>query len=183
MKFKFLLGIFLLFSLLLTACAPKSTASASPLESASAYPTTGSPTDAVTPGIVTPAATAQGNNQENSTENFTRSDQQGNVVVDVTPESLSPTGDTFVFDVNMNTHMVNLDMDLAKLSTLSTDDGRSVTPTRWDVPEGGGHHVSGKLVFPVKRDGKPLLEGAIRLTLIIKHVDADIRLFNWQLAK
>jgi hypothetical protein len=44
-----------------------------------------------------------------------------------------------------------------------------------------GHHVSGKLVFPATKDGKPILEGATKLTLTILNVDVPSRLFEWML--
>jgi len=108
-------------------------------------------------------------------------DEQGMVVIEVTPANLDGAADTLEFDLAMNTHSVDLSMDLATLSTLSTDTGFTVQPLRWDAPPGGGHHVSGKLIFPSMVDGKALLEGARKLTLTILNVDAPTRLFEWEL--
>jgi hypothetical protein len=62
----------------------------------------------------------------------------------------------------------------------STDTGVSVEAAVWDAPV-GGHHVEGKLIFPTTKDGKPILEGATKLTLTIINVDAPTRIFEWEL--
>jgi hypothetical protein len=111
---------------------------------------------------------------------LTRSDSQGAVTVEVTPDDLSKPGDTFKFDVSMSTHSVDLSMDLAADATLSTDNGTSVQATQWDAPR-GGHHVSGTLSFPANTNGKSLLDGATVLTLTIQNVDAAERTFTWNL--
>ncbi len=109
-----------------------------------------------------------------------RSDSQGAVTVDVTPLNLDHPSDQIEFEVAMNTHMVDLSMNLAALATLTTDTGFSVPASAWDAPA-GGHHVSGKLVFPAALNGKSILEGAGKLTLTILNVDAPSRIFEWQL--
>jgi hypothetical protein len=80
----------------------------------------------------------------------------------------------------MDTHSIDLSMDLAALATLTTDNGQSVQATVWDAPL-GGHHVSGTLSFPASVEGKAILDGASRPTLIIKDVDASERVFTWDL--
>jgi hypothetical protein len=109
-----------------------------------------------------------------------RLDEQGAVVFEVTPLNLGTLADTLDFDVAMNTHSVDLSMDLAARSTLSTDTGVTVQASQWDAIL-GGHHVSGTLIFPSVRDGKPILEGASTLTLTIANVDAPSRIFEWEL--
>jgi hypothetical protein len=116
----------------------------------------------------------------NGNDELTRLDEQGAVIFEVTPLNLGTPADTLEFDVAMNTHSVDLSMDLAALSTLSTDAGVTIQASKWDaVP--GGHHVSGALVFPSAQDGKPILEGASKLTLTIVNVDAPARVFEWEL--
>jgi hypothetical protein len=44
---------------------------------------------------------------------LTRLDEQGMVTVEVTPLNLGMPGETLVFEVSMNTHSVDLSMDLA----------------------------------------------------------------------
>ena len=123
-------------------------------------------------GVEKPAAPAAAD--------LTRSDAQGNVTVEIKPENLSQPEGSLVFDVAMNTHMVDLSMDLAKLAALSTDGGQTVQAMQWDAPK-GGHHVSGKLIVPAVVNGKPILDGASSITLTIKDVDAGERLFTWKL--
>lgn len=112
--------------------------------------------------------------------NLSRVDEQGAVVVEVLPLNLGTSADTLEFDVAMNTHSVNLGMDLATLSTLVTDTGVTLQATKWEAMP-GGHHVRGTLIFPATKDGKSILEGAHKLTLTILNVDAQARLFEWEL--
>ena len=111
---------------------------------------------------------------------MTRSDGQGAVAFEVTPLNLDDPGGTLQFDVSMNTHSVDLSMDLATLATLTTDAGITVQASLWDGPQ-GGHHVEGKLTFPASQNGKSILDGAKQLTLTIKNVDVPERVFTWKL--
>ena len=114
--------------------------------------------------------------------NSTQSDAQGAVTVEVKPENLNKSGDTLIFDVTMNTHSVDLGMNLAQLAMLTTDNGKTVQALKWDAPR-GGHHLEGKLSFPTQLDGKNLLDGAHSITITIKNVDAPARIFTWQLTQ
>lgn len=111
---------------------------------------------------------------------LTRTDQQGEITVEVTPLNLDNPSDQLEFDVVLDTHSVDLSMDLAALATLTTDTGVTIPATLWDAPR-GGHHVEGKLIFPATNDGKSILDGATKLTLTIVDVDAPSRVFDWQL--
>jgi hypothetical protein len=119
---------------------------------------------------------------QDASQDLTRLDSQGAVTVEVKPENLSNLGDTLAFEISMSTHSVDLSMDLATLATLTTNDGSTVHATLWDAPR-GGHHVSGTLSFPTSVDGKPILDGATKLTLMIEDVDAPERVFSWDLQK
>lgn len=112
----------------------------------------------------------------------TKTDSQGAVIIEITPLNLNGPGETLEFEVAMNTHSVDLSMDLAALATLSTDTGRSVPALAWNAPR-GGHHVSGTLVFPAVYEGQPVLQGATQITLSIKDVDAALRVFTWTLSR
>jgi hypothetical protein len=118
----------------------------------------------------------------NGTENseLTRTDEQGAVVIQVTPLNLGTPADTLEFDVTLNTHSIDLSMDLATLATLTTDTGVTVQATTWDAPL-GGHHVEGKLIFPAMNDGKSILDDASKLILTIVNMDAGSRVFEWEL--
>lgn len=110
--------------------------------------------------------------------NLTKSDAQGAVTLEITPINLENPGDAVIFEVLMDTHSVDLSMDLAQLAVLSTDTGKTVQATLWDAPR-GGHHVEGKLSFPSTKDGSDLLDGAKSVTITITNVDALSRTFIW----
>ena len=155
---RILLPAILILSLVLSACSATST----PLQN-------DPQSDAVSTDSSSP-----------SNDSAMRIDQQGAIIVEITPLNLDSSTDIFEFDVVMTTHSIDLIMDLATLATLTTDTGISVESTLWDAPL-GGHHVEGKLIFPATKDGKPILEGATKLTLTIINVDAPSRVFEWEL--
>ena len=167
---RFTLLFLLMF--ILAACAPSQPATISP--SAVPPPTSQPATVSATESV------SSSGNETDSSAGLTRSDEQGAVVIEITPLNLSTATDTLEFDVAMNTHSVDLSMDLATLATLTTDTGITVQATKWDaVP--GGHHVEGKLIFPVAKDGQSVLEGASKLTITITNLDAAARVFEWEL--
>jgi hypothetical protein len=106
-------------------------------------------------------------------------DQQGAIEVSVTSLNLNGGGETLDFEVALNTHSVDLSMDLAALATLTTDAGRTVQAGAWQAPS-GGHHVEGTLSFPAAVDGVSLLDGAKKLTLKLVDLDAAERTFTWE---
>jgi hypothetical protein len=112
----------------------------------------------------------------------TRQDTQGQVEVAVIPLNLSNHDETLDFDVVMDTHSIDLSMDLAALATLSTDAGLTVNASAWSAPD-GGHHVSGALQFPAVVDGGHILDNASRLILTIRDVDTPERTFTWDLSE
>ena len=146
---RILLPAFLILSLALSACS----ATAAPLQ---------------TDPEPAPVSTQSSSPSNNSAK---RIDQQGAIIIEITPLNLDSAADTFEFDIVMTTHSIDLSMDLATLSTITTDTGVSVDAALWDAPL-GGHHVEGKLIFPSAKDGKSILEGATKLTLTIVNVDA-----------
>ena len=167
-----ILPVLLSFSFLLAACAGTGAAARSADSQSNA-------------AQAAPAATEAALHPDNTvvpSGDLKRSDGQGMVTVEVTPLNLSNAADsvTLDFDVAMNTHSVDLSMDLAQLATLTTDAGVTVQATKWEATP-GGHHVSGKLIFPATKDGKGVVEGASKLTLTIVNVDAPSRVFEWQL--
>ncbi len=77
--------------------------------------------------VVTPGTVSDGDTGR------TQTDRQGSITVEVTPEDLAG-GDSLAFDVSLNTHSVDLSMDLAAAAVLTTDTGRSVAAIQWDAP-------------------------------------------------
>jgi hypothetical protein len=169
---RFALPLFILLVLTLAACAPEGAVTQQAAPTVPVSNAVATPTD--DPAIL---ATLFPNT---SSGDLTRMDDQGAVVVEVTPLNLDAASDTLEFDVSMNTHSVDLSMDLASLATLTTDIGLTIQPTKWDATP-GGHHVPGKLIFPATQNGKSVLDGAGKLTLTIVNVDAPTRVFEWSL--
>ncbi len=108
-------------------------------------------------------------------------DDQGAVEVAITPLNLNSADGYLNFNVGLNTHSVDLSMNLALLATLEADNGIAVQAVQWEAPR-GGHHVSGVLSFPSISNSRTLLDGASRLTLRIHNVDVPERVFTWNLA-
>ena len=160
------LAIGLLAASLLAACA------------APAQPPAATPTAA----RVQPTAGVQATPTQASGEELARTDAQGSVEFAVTPLNLKASSATLDFTVAMNTHMVDLNWNLAAQATLTTDTGLKVNGASW--PAGGGHHVTGTLSFPSQTaDGKALLTSAKVLTLTIRDTDVAERVFVWQLGQ
>jgi len=103
-----------------------------------------------------------------------QSNKENGVRVDAMPVELK-AGSEARFEVRMNTHSVELDQDLAAISSLKDNKGNTFPPTGWDGSPPGGHHRSGTLSFPA------LAPGTETVTLIIKGVGKDSeRIFSWQ---
>ncbi|MBE3039999.1 MAG: hypothetical protein IMZ62_14470 [Chloroflexi bacterium] len=133
------------------------------------------------PVVSIPTETAPAPTQAAS-DGIMRTDQQGAVIMEVTPLNLDAPGQTLDFQISMNTHSVDLSMDLATLATLATDAGLQAEAISWDGPS-GGHHVDGTLSFLATVNGKLLLEGASQLRLTIRSVDANARIFTWSITR
>lgn len=140
------------------------------------------------PATITPISEVQdtSNSMVNETTSLatwldgqTLSDSQGNVTVSVTPLNLNQQEEQLNFEVSMNTHSVDLSMDLATLATLNTNNDQTINAIVWDAPR-GGHHILGTLSFPANVDGKSVFEDISTLTLTIRDVDVPERIFTWQ---
>jgi hypothetical protein len=167
----------LALSLVLAACGSNSVMVTNPPE---VQPTLASPTRTLIPptDISEVQPTQAAGPIENQLPELT--DSQGAVTVIVTLLNLGDQENELKFGVALETHSVDLSMDLASLATLTTDTGLTVQAILWDAPR-GGHHVSGTLSFPSSVDGKAILDDASTLTLLIKDVDAPERTFVWDL--
>jgi hypothetical protein len=111
---------------------------------------------------------------------LSRTDEQGTVSVIVKPLNLENPDLTLDFDVTLDTHSVELDMDLVPLALLTTDTGLTIPAKTWTAPS-GGHHVSGTLSFPATVNGTAVLNGVNKLTLTLQNVDVPERRFEWEL--
>ena len=116
-------------------------------------------------------------------QDVSRVDRQGAVEVAVKPMNTGDGSDGVIrFDVTMNTHSVDLSMDLARLSTLANDLGIRLDAESWTG--GSGHHIRGQLDFLMYTpDGTPLIGDATEIILTIRDVDASERVFVWQVSE
>lgn len=117
---------------------------------------------------------------EAAAQDLTREDQQGAITVKVTPLNLRTPAGTLDFRITLDTHSVDLSMDLRGMAILRADTGREVRPVSW--PVGSGHHYEGTLRFPLAApDGTALLQDAASLTLVLAGLDVPERRFLWNL--
>ncbi len=104
----------------------------------------------------------------------TKKDDQASVTVSVTPVEMSGQSQEWKFDVVMDTHSVELDQDMTKITILVDDQGKEYKPISWDGPT-GGHHREGILTFSKITPTPKSVE------LKISDIGGVIRTFNWQL--
>ena len=113
------------------------------------------------------------------TKEDSQMDSQGAVEIEIFPPNLNQSRETIDFNISLNTHSVDLSMDLIPLITLETDTGHRIKPLSWDGSS-GGHHLVGVLSFPALLNGTPVLEGVTRMEIIIENIDAPERVFIWE---
>ncbi len=113
--------------------------------------------------------------QTNSPQKWeSKTDDQANVTVVVTPIDLSSQSTEWKFKVVMDTHSVELDQDLVKTTVLVNDQGKEYKPINWDGPV-GGHHREGALTF------NRIIPTPKSVELKISGIGGVIRTFSWQL--
>jgi hypothetical protein len=97
---------------------------------------------------------------------------------------MDPAATALNFAVAMNTHTVDLGVDLAQLASLRVG-GDEVKATQWQAPAGGGHHVAGRLIFPAENaQGQPLLQDGATVILIIRDLaGVPLRSFTWTIGE
>lgn len=105
----------------------------------------------------------------------TKTDEQASVTVTVTPiVDISLQSKEWKFDVVMDTHSVELDQDLLKITVLVDDRGKEYKPLNWEGLV-GGHHREGMLTF---NQITPLPKS---IEIKISDVGGVVRSFMWQL--
>ena len=103
---------------------------------------------------------------------------EGQVIVAVTPLDLSTGANAWRFEVQINTHVAPLDQDLVQVAVLSDANGHDERPVAWDGDMPGGHHRKGILSF------KPIDPLPDSVTLKIRQVGSiPERSFTWKLTK
>ncbi|MEE8391559.1 MAG: DUF1573 domain-containing protein [Anaerolineae bacterium] len=104
-----------------------------------------------------------------------RSNDAGNVVIDVEPGELGADQDAWEFDVALSTHSVSLDYDLTQLAVLRCERDQEHEPVSWEGSPPGGHHRQGVLHFT------PLDHPTSFLELVIRDVaGVSERVFRWE---
>ncbi len=99
----------------------------------------------------------------------------GEVDITVTPLSLA-VGVKPQFEIEFNTHSVELDFDIEKLASLSDDKNNLYANPTWEGSPPGGHHRSGKLTFGDS------LKDTSSVTLVLRDISGvSERKFIWQL--
>lgn len=76
-----------------------------------------------------------------------RENDEGQVMVTVTPSISSNAADTWRFNIQLNTHVAPITQDIAAVSVLSDGEGHDERPLAWEGDPPGGHHRKGVLVF------------------------------------
>ena len=99
-------------------------------------------------------------------------DENGPVTVTIKPIDISE--ESWNFEVTLQTHSVDLDMEILKSIILLDAEGEEVFPDIWDGDVPGGHHRAGILSFQ-RIDPMP-----DRIRLLVKDVgEVSLREFIW----
>lgn len=94
-------------------------------------------------------------------------------------------GDWLVFKVALNTHVGDLmGLDLTRLATLSTDDGKAITEGfTWEPLSESSHHRMGLLRIPATAQGAPVIGPETQaIELELKEIGIPSRVFRWERA-
>lgn len=117
-----------------------------------------------------------------SKKELRRVDDKGSVEVVVV--YLNPLGkrndNQQSFEIILDTHSDDLSRyKLVELSTLKIEGGSEIKASAWEKPGGGGHHVSGTIIFDV-----PTFSSANYIELVVKNVGGvEERVFRWDLSQ
>lgn len=104
----------------------------------------------------------------------TKNNNDGGLSVEATPINFE-SGQQIQFEIAFNTHQGDLDFDLTQQSVLIDDFGNIYLPLEWQGDR-GGHHLSGKLIFP------SLKKMTKKIKLVINNVyGIKERVFAWDL--
>ena len=115
-------------------------------------------------------------NQELTDSSYAeQKDETGPVTVTIKPVALPENGD-WEFAWTLQTHSVDLSMDIIEAVVLITGDGSEMKPTSWDGDPPGGHHRTGTVRFTAP---DPPSESIV---VQVKNVaGVPVREFNWVL--
>ena len=106
----------------------------------------------------------------------TRSSSDQGVTVKITPKLIGSIDKRWEFAIVLDSHSVELSDDLTQSASLTTNDGRTLTPVSWTGAAAGGHHREGLLAFEVPAPRPSTVELQIART-----GEPAPRIFRWQL--
>lgn len=112
-------------------------------------------------------------------EGLTQKNSERSVTVQVTPLNVSSGSGTLDFRIVLDTHLVALDYDLVRITTLVDDKGNEYRPVSW-TGGSGGHHVEGTLKF-ADRDSILSLEVSYLEMRMADVAGVPNRLFRWSI--
>tara|TARA_B100000508_G_scaffold89939_1_gene70076 strand:+ start:854 stop:1327 length:474 start_codon:yes stop_codon:yes gene_type:complete len=116
----------------------------------------------------------QMNGQLQAGEYSEQTDDTGPVSVTVKPLSLSDSGD-WTFELTLQTHSVDLTMDIVESVVLIAGDGSEIKPTSWDGDPPEGHHRTGIVSFSAPDSDSQ------SITIEVRNVaGVPAREFSWQ---
>lgn len=124
-----------------------------------------------------PSSEAKPTSKVNQSEDSlnTQESEGGNVTVTVKPKTLK-VGENPSFELEFETHSVDLDFDVAKQSYIVDDKGKRFNNGIWNGSPPGGHHRNGTLTF------NTFLPKTEFVKLIIRNVSGiPERAFRWKL--
>ena len=176
---KKLMILLTLLGLTVAACSSPAATTSAPAKPVKAASENALPTNAIPPNETSANAAAANVAPASAAPiatDLTQTNDEAMVSIAVTPLNLEvPSAATLDFEIALNTHSVDLGYDLTQIATLSNTSGEQVQPTKWDGPDGGGHHRSGTLSFP------PLKRRGQTLTLTLRGIaDVAERTFTWK---
>ena len=104
----------------------------------------------------------------------TLSNEDGEVKMVITPKALAQ--DFWSFEVTLDTHSVELTDDLAEVSFLVDENGKTFKALGWEGDPPGGHHINGILKY------SPISPRPENIELRIKLNNKE-RSFKWKLSE
>ncbi|MBI2609558.1 hypothetical protein HYW53_00070 [Candidatus Giovannonibacteria bacterium] len=105
----------------------------------------------------------------------TKTDEQKDVTVTVTPVDISEKSEKWKFNISMSTHIVELSQDMVLNSMLMDDRGKEYAAIQWEGAPPGGHHREGALIYNAIKPVPKSIE------LRIADVGGVIRTFKWSI--
>jgi len=99
----------------------------------------------------------------------------GEVDIKVTPLVLK-AGEKPQFEIEFNTHSIELDFNISQIASLTNDNGNAYTSSTWEGSPPGGHHREGTLTFSESlKETKSITLALLNISNVAK------REFTWSL--